>query len=59
MFLEHVKSEVLRELWTLLEGLRLNIVAVFSDDNFAYHEVISGSMLQTGNGIRGVLSGSI
>jgi insertion element IS1 protein InsB len=42
------KSEVLRELWVLLEGLELRIVAVFSDDNFAYHEVVSGDILHTG-----------
>ena len=42
------KSEVLEELWALLCGLNLTIVGVFSDDNFAYHEIISSSILQTG-----------
>jgi len=42
------KSEVLRELWSLLLGLNLNIVSVFSDDNFSYHEVMPGSILRTG-----------
>ena len=42
------KSEMLRELWTLLKGLKLDIVAVFSDDNFAYHEIIPRDILCTG-----------
>jgi IS1 family transposase len=42
------KSEVLKEFWTLLSGLNLTIVGVFSDGNFSYHEVISSSILHTG-----------
>jgi IS1 family transposase len=34
------ESEVLEEFWVLLNGLDLNIVGVFFDDNFAYYEVI-------------------
>ena len=40
--------EVLQKLWGLLLGLRVEIVAVFSDDNFAYHEIIPKNILHTG-----------
>jgi len=42
------KSEVLKELWATLNDLELDIVAVFSDDNFAYHEIVPSNILQTG-----------
>ena len=42
------KSEVLEELWALLCGLNLTVVGVFSDDNFAYHEIMPSSILQAG-----------
>jgi hypothetical protein len=35
------------ELWALLNGLNLNMVGVFFDDNFAYHEVIAVNILCT------------
>ncbi|MDR2202870.1 MAG: IS1 family transposase [Nitrososphaerota archaeon] len=40
--------EVLRELLASLSGLKVEIIAVFSDDNFAYHDVIPQDILCTG-----------
>ncbi|MDR1993341.1 MAG: hypothetical protein LBQ98_07620 [Nitrososphaerota archaeon] len=40
-------SETLEELGALLKGLNLNIVGVFFDDNFTYHEVIPADILRT------------
>ncbi|MDR2203626.1 MAG: IS1 family transposase [Nitrososphaerota archaeon] len=39
---------VLQELLTSLSGLKVEIVAVFSDDNFAYHDAIPTNVLCTG-----------
>ena len=39
---------MLQKLWTLLLKLNVEIVAVFSDDNFAYHELIPKNILHTG-----------
>ena len=42
------EHEVLWELLALLADLKIEIVAVYSDDNFAYHEAIPRNLLQTG-----------
>jgi len=42
------EHEVLWELLALLADLKIEIVAVYSDDNFAYHEAIPRGVLQTG-----------
>jgi insertion element IS1 protein InsB len=42
------EHEVLQELLSLLSKLNVEIVSVFSDDNFAYHEAIPVSVLRTG-----------
>ncbi|MDR0460162.1 MAG: IS1 family transposase [Nitrososphaerota archaeon] len=42
------KSEVLKEFWVLLNGLNLDVVGVFSDDIFAYHEIMPKAILHTG-----------
>ena len=39
---------MLQQLLELLNGLNLNIVSVYSDNNFAYHDGISPEILQTG-----------
>ena len=39
---------MLQQLLELLNGLNLNIVFVYSDNNFAYHDGISPEILQTG-----------
>ena len=39
---------MLPQLLELLNGLNLNISAVYSDNNFAYHDSISSEILQTG-----------
>jgi len=39
---------VLQKLLTLLSKLNVEIIWVFSDDNFAYHDVIPRDILQTG-----------
>ena len=40
--------EMLWQLWELLSDLNLEIEVVYSDNNFAYHEVIPWSILQIG-----------
>jgi insertion element IS1 protein InsB len=40
--------EVLQKLLALLSGLNVEIAAVFSDNNFAYHDAIPRNILQTG-----------
>ena len=42
------EQEVLQKLLTLLSKLNVEIIRVFSDDNFAYHDAISQDILQTG-----------
>jgi insertion element IS1 protein InsB len=42
------EHEVLWELLALLANLNIEIVAVYSDDNFAYHEAIPRGALRTG-----------
>jgi insertion element IS1 protein InsB len=42
------EHEVLQKLLELLSGLKVEIIAVFSDDNFAYHETIPQNILRTG-----------
>ena len=42
------ESEILWELLELLAGLNIEIVTVYSDDNFAYHDAIPRNILQTG-----------
>jgi len=42
------ENAVLWDLWELLSDLNINIVKVYSDDNFAYHDVIPKNILQTG-----------
>jgi hypothetical protein len=42
------QSEVLEEFWALLNGLNLNMVGVFFDDDFVYHGVIAVDILCTG-----------
>ena len=39
---------MLQQLLELINGLNLNIVSVYSDNNFAYHDIISPEILQTG-----------
>ena len=41
-------NAVLWELLDLLAPLNIEIVAVYSDDNWAYHDVISRQILKTG-----------
>ena len=40
--------DMLWQLTDLIYSLNLNITAVYSDDNFAYHDVISSHTLHTG-----------
>jgi len=42
------EHEVLQKLLDLLSKLKVEIEAVFSDDNFAYHEAILANVLFTG-----------
>ena len=42
------EHDMLQQLLELLNGLNLNIVSVYSDNNFAYHDIISQETLQTG-----------
>jgi IS1 family transposase len=42
------EHETLSELLDLLDLVDVEIVAVYSDDNYAYHEAISRNVLQTG-----------
>ena len=42
------EHEMLWELSGLLYDLNLDITAVYSDDNFAYHDIIPADILQTG-----------
>jgi IS1 family transposase len=48
MFLVQKKHKVLQKLLTSLSGLKVEIVAVFLDDNFAYHDAIPRDILRTG-----------
>jgi insertion element IS1 protein InsB len=42
------EHEMLWELLALLSDLNIEIVAVYSDDNYAYHDIIPKNILQTG-----------
>jgi insertion element IS1 protein InsB len=42
------EHKVLQELLALLSKLNVEIVAVFCDDNFAYHNALSRDVLHTG-----------
>ena len=42
------ESEMLWELLGLLSSLNIEIVRVYSDDNFAYHDAIPKNILRTG-----------
>jgi insertion element IS1 protein InsB len=42
------EHEVLQKLLVLLSKLNVEIMQVFCDDNFAYHDAISSVILQTG-----------
>jgi insertion element IS1 protein InsB len=42
------EHEVLQKLLSLLSKLNVEIIAVFSDDNFAYHDAIPEGVLFTG-----------
>jgi len=42
------EHDMLRNLWELLCDLNVEIVEVYSDNNYAYHEVIPWKILQTG-----------
>ena len=42
------EHEMLWELSALLYNLNLEITAVYSDDNYAYHDIIPRNILQTG-----------
>ena len=42
------EHEVLQKLLALLSGLNVEIIAVFSDDNFAYHDAMPVNVLGTG-----------
>jgi len=42
------EHEVLQKLLALLSKLNVEIVAVFCDDNFAYHDAIPEGILHTG-----------
>ncbi|MDR2202798.1 MAG: IS1 family transposase [Nitrososphaerota archaeon] len=48
MFLVQKKHEVLQKFLTALLALNVEIIAVFSDDNFAYHDAIPRNILHTG-----------
>jgi hypothetical protein len=50
---------MLEALGALLKGLNLNITGVFSNDNFAYHEVIPNIFYVQANGIRSIFGVSI
>ena len=40
------KHDMLRKLYTLLCNLNLDITCVYSDNNFAYHDVIPSNILR-------------
>ena len=42
------EHEILWELLDLLYSLDIEIEAVYSDDNYAYHDIIPGNILRTG-----------
>ena len=42
------KKKVFRQLWKLLNDLNIEIIRVFSDDNWSYHDVIPKKILRTG-----------
>lgn len=42
------EEEMLRELWELLSGLNIKVIKVYSDNNFAYYNVIPPNILKTG-----------
>ena len=42
------KHDMLRKLYTLLCNLNLDITCVYSDNNFAYHDVIPSNILKIG-----------
>ena len=42
------EHEMLWELWGLIAELNIEIVKVYSDDNFAYHDIIPRNILRTG-----------
>jgi len=42
------EHEMLWELWGLIAELNIEIIKVYSDDNFAYHDIIPRNILRTG-----------
>ena len=42
------ENSVLIKLWELLTGLNVEITVVYSDDNWAYHDIIPAEILKTG-----------
>ena len=42
------KHKMLRILWKTLKSLNIEITAVYSDDNFAYHKIVPKKILKTG-----------
>ena len=42
------EHEMLQKLIDLLSNLNLEIIVVYSDDNYAYHDLISKNILKTG-----------
>jgi IS1 family transposase len=53
------ESEMLEALGALLNGLNLNVVGVFFDDDFAYHGVIPWIFCVRVSGMRSVFGVSI
>jgi len=42
------KKNMLKKLWKILTELNIEITEVYSDDNFAYHDIIPPNLLKTG-----------
>jgi insertion element IS1 protein InsB len=42
------ENKMLVELWGLLSSLNLKIIEIYSDDNWAYHDIIPQKILKTG-----------
>jgi insertion element IS1 protein InsB len=42
------EHEALWELWALIAELNIEVIQVYSDDNFAYHGIIPRNILRTG-----------
>ena len=41
-------KKMCRQLWNMLKTLNIEIVEVYSDDNWAYHDIIPKKLLKTG-----------